>query len=509
MKSRYFKLLAVGVAVSGFFSSCEPEDPWKEVHDSQFEPDNVQDYHERTLHSSTEDQLNYESIDIYVDLSDGIAPAWSNNQIKQFFTTLMNRNIDDSRIVTMGRRSRNAAPEDINLDQEAGTLIEVLMNPGIASNLLYAQLQQNLEKIIEGDREAVFISDFEEYLEDGKLDVAKSAIFTSAFKTWMDKGHELYFYRFPYVEGDKQKNLVVVFFTSSTNGDSKVHETISALKNDPGVEPELVFEQDPFIIDFQDSVKTGLKGTFMSAYETWKHDLWNSWKLTDNFESHFFPANWSYYTEPDFQEQVGGNLSQGLLLNTKVSDLIEIKNIKLEVFDISEALRLNTEVTYFEKIQDQVELTIDNGGNKVWSENDLFLPLISEGFDENTNVLRSKYTNPKYSKEELPLVLELDQELFNDWLKNDPENVKVHTKMNLERMKSKYMDDNPFSWEMNINVTDVELNLELLDSYEFIDPTGTPNKSLSESLKNLALYWERKLLEKNSNLYTYYLIKEQ
>jgi len=57
-------------------------------------------------------------------------------------------------------------------------------------------------------------------------------------------------------------------------------------------------------------------------------------------------------------------------------------------------------------------------------------------------------------------------------------------------------------------VKNIEVDLDYFESYIFTDSEGNENLSLSESLKNVSLYWEKQLLEKESRIYTYYITKE-
>ena len=94
-------------------------------------------------------------------------------------------------------------------------------------------------------------------------------------------------------------------------------------------------------------------------------------------------------------------------------------------------------------------------------------------------------------------------------MKNDPSKVKVHTRLNLDKVRTYYPEEGgSFSWSVKIDVSDLSLNYSLLDEYVFMDPQGNANTSLKESLRNVSLYWEKQLLNHESRIYTYYLTKE-
>ena len=177
----------------------------------------------------------------------------------------------------MGRRSKNAPKEDIGLSvgMSQGAQIELLMNPESASKLIYAQIQDNLDSIVANNREAIFISDFEEYKDSKSLTVAKAAIYSGAFEKWLDKGHNLHLYRLPYMDGEKSKNLVIAMFCSSQSSSSTVNGLIQKIEEEKGVSPDVSYVHNPFKIDYQDSISTDLHGTILygkNGYETKGHN---------------------------------------------------------------------------------------------------------------------------------------------------------------------------------------------------------------------------------------------
>ena len=520
MKMKSIKLIAVLAVLSTAFVSCD-SDPFEaaleEAHENQFTAENVEDYHSKTYTSLEVIELDGAKVDIYVDLSDGIAPAWDDDSNRSLFKTIINRMTNSSTIIPMGRRSKNAPKEDIGLSEgmSQGAQIELLMNPESASQLIYAQIQDNLDSINTKNREAIFISDFEEYKNSKSLTVAKAAIYSGAFQKWLDKGHNLHLYRLPYSDGEKSKNLVIAMFSSSQSVNSKVNDLIQRIEEEKGMSPDLSFTHNPFKIDYQDSISTDLHGTILygqNGYETIGHNKWTTWNTSLGYEIHSMQADWDYFLTENFLQLSEGRLSEGLLLNTGASNYMTIKSLNVSVMDITSALELNSEVSYFEEVQGKIKLTTDPGGNVVWSDNDTInYPYLSYVFEENTNTLEEIWSKPSFSDKikDLQLAIELDQSLFNDLMKNDPSKVKVHLLLNPDKIKSYRENGGPFGWSVLIDVDDIEVNLDHFESYDFTDPKGNVNKSLSESLKNVALYWEKQLLENESRIYTYYLTKEE
>lgn len=502
----------LAVLIFGAITGCT-DDPWTNVHAEQYSSANIEDFHARTLSEVTPQNLDYSKLDIYVDLSDGIADAWATN--KAVLTTILNRtNSNERSIFPMGRAKRDSP--DFNVEDEddgsgSGRLAENLMNPEKESKLIYAQIQDNLARVIQNNREAVFISDFEEYKNSLNLEVAEGAIFKEYFQEWLLKGHNINLYRFPYTDkGGHSKNLVIAVFSSSTDKNSKAnYQVIRSLSDELNFKPEISFVHNPFKINFQDSISQNLQGTLLRMYESEGHDSWTNWETTLGFENHFLPEGWDYFLQEDFQEFSKGKLSEGLLMNTQANNFLAITELKISVIDIAQALELNSEIKYFEGVQRQIDLTKDDGGNVVWSDKDLGLDLIEEGLEKNTKTLKSKYSNPAFSEtyHALALAVELDEKLFKDWMTNDPGRVKVHLNLNPSKIESYYVEDEPFSWAIHIDVSEIHENLDKFDEFDFIDPNGNSNSSLSESLKTVAKFWKKYLLESESRLYTYYITK--
>ena len=517
----HIKLTALTAVLSLSFVSCScSSDPWVEAqeqaHEKQYTAENVEDFHGKTYTSLKPDTLDESNVDIYVDLSDGIAPAWADDGNKELFKTIINRTTTSSTIIPMGRRSKNAPKEDIGLSvgMSQGAQIELLMNPESASKLIYAQIQSNLDSIVLNNREAIFISDFEEYRDSKSLTVAKAAIYNGAFEKWLDKGHNLHLYRLPYMDGEKSKNLVIAMFCSSQSSNSTVNGLIQKIEEEKGVSPDVSFVHNPFKIDYQDSISTALHGTILygdNGYETMGHNQWTTWNTSLGYEIHSMQADWDYFLDDAFLEVSEGRLSEGLLLNTSASNYMTINSLNVSITDITSALELNSEVNFFEDVQNKLELTTDPGGNIVWSENDTInYPFLGYVFEENTKNLQEMWSQPSFSNhyKELPFAILLDQKLFNDLMKNDPSKVKVHLELNPDKINSYRANGGPFGWSLQIDVKNIEVDLDHFESYIFTDPKGNVNLSLSESLKNVSLYWEKQLIEKESRIYTYYITKE-
>ena len=515
----HIKLTALTAVLSLSFVSCS-SDPWEEAqeqaHEKQYTAENVEDFHGKTYTSLKADTLDESNVDIYVDLSDGIAPAWADDGNKELFKTIINRTTTSSTPIPMGRRSKNAPKEDIGLSvgMSQGAQIELLMNPESASKLIYAQIQDNLDSIVYNHKEAIFISDFEEYQFTKPLTVAKAAIYNGAFEKWLDKGHNLHLYRLPYMDGEKSKNLVIAMFCSSQSSNSTVNGLIQKIEEEKGVSPDVSFVHNPFKIDYQDSISTALHGTILygdNGYETMGHNKWTTWNTSLGYEIHSMQADWDYFLHDAFLDVSEGRLSEGLLLNTSASNYMTINSLNVSITDITSALELNSEVSYFEDVQNKLELTTDPGGNIVWSKNDTInYPFLGYVFEENTKNLEEMWSQPSFSNhyKELPFAILLDEKLFNDLMKNDPSKVKVHLELNPDKINSYRANGGPFGWSLQIDVKNIEVDLDHFESYIFTDPKGNVNLSLSESLKNVSLYWEKQLLEKESRIYTYYITKE-
>ena len=92
----HIKLTALTAVLSLSFVSCScSSDPWEkaqeQAHEKQYTAENVEDFHGKTYTSLKADTLDESNVDIYVDLSDGIAPAWADDGNKDLFKTIINR----------------------------------------------------------------------------------------------------------------------------------------------------------------------------------------------------------------------------------------------------------------------------------------------------------------------------------------------------------------------------------------------------------------------------------
>ena len=501
-------LMILAVLVIASCDSCG-DDPWCEITTNQLEVSNLESYLDKINSKQESTGLDTKSIDLYIDLSDGMAPAWNVETNKEIFQKIIIRTQDyNPNYFTMGRDKKGKKYEaDIDFLKEQGRIAEGLMMPEKESDLIYAQINPSLKTLVQNNHEAIFISDFEEYLElrAQPLKVASTAIYGESFLQWINSGHNLYIYRLPYTDNEKKKNLIIAMFLSS---DSQSNGNIvrSRLFKEHNLQPDIVFDHNPFSIHYEDSIANSKSpaGTVAEEYDIKENSVWNNWSTDGNQE--IIPLSW-HFSEyiNSYGGQLNGKVAEGLLLDNSSPEYFKITEIDAITFDITNDLQLNTKINHLENIKSQIEMEQNQFGDSVWTASSInSLLCLNEGFDTNSYNIKSEFSAAKFSPVSVSDVFELDQEIFSQWNGDQ-----AATPLNLRYNENKIAKNEPnegYCWATYITIQDLEIDNEKFKDFDFIDPENNLNSSLSQSLYNVAINRKKQILENENILYKYYFL---
>jgi len=156
------------------------------------------------------------------------------------------------------------------------------------------------------------------------------------------------------------------------------------------------------------------------------------------------------------------------------------------------------------------KLEKDKGKNDVWSKESAKDAITNACYEKNTTNLKKECvyfpaTDPEALKP-IDEVLDYDQKIFTDHLKNSPDKVELITTFH-KNYKLKKVQKADALWRVDFVIDDATFNdnnPQLVD-FEWPSTTmaGTQNKSLSEAIRNTLQ--EPAVSPKSKIIYTYYI----
>ncbi|WP_367867245.1 hypothetical protein [Pedobacter sp. WC2423] len=161
---------------------------------------------------------------LYIDFSSGINKAFADPGIKEMmtncFNTVLAQNFD---VYKLG--SNKIIPLNIANTTELGQRVS---DPTQYADI-WAPIQSAVEKIVDGNNDALLITDFEEWQKNSE--VTNTAFLKIPFSKWLEKGNTIHFFIADYKEGAVAKHL---YFTIFNCGNPNESSMISKLESKLG-----------------------------------------------------------------------------------------------------------------------------------------------------------------------------------------------------------------------------------------------------------------------------------
>lgn len=143
----------------------------------------------------------------YFDFSDGMLFAYKEGATQEILKSITNKLTGESANCDVFSLASDKV-EKLTLHQTA--LYNEIMDSKSYNNVLNAPIEKALKKIIEEDRSALLITDFEEYTTDGKIQYQNFA--KDYFIDWLKKGNDITFFVTDYLEKSQPKHLYYIVF---------------------------------------------------------------------------------------------------------------------------------------------------------------------------------------------------------------------------------------------------------------------------------------------------------
>jgi len=164
---------------------------------------------DKYIQISTQYNLLGDGASVYVDMSDGMNSAYATQDSQ----TILQAVIDKLAAVDGINFFELATGQIKQLDLSHTALYNYMLNPKSYKKQM-APIEQALDRIVEANQPALLMTDFEEY----KGSVIEHAAYAKKyFIDWLAKGYNITFYKWPFIEKGKNKNMFLAVFDDNAN----------------------------------------------------------------------------------------------------------------------------------------------------------------------------------------------------------------------------------------------------------------------------------------------------
>ncbi|MCX2450002.1 hypothetical protein OQX61_01850 [Pedobacter sp. PLR] len=208
-----------------FLSSCSfftKKDPFEKAGFSVYDEGlgkRIEAYHHTLPPNNTTVKTGNPAI--YIDFSSGINKAFADPVIKRMMTDCFNTVLAEKFDVF-----KLGSGEITALNVANTTELGQQVNDASQYADIYAPIQSAVEKIVEGNQDALLITDFEEWQKGNE--VTNTAFLKIPFSKWLAKGNSIHFFIADYKEGAVDKHI---YFTVFNTGRSNESSMISKLES--------------------------------------------------------------------------------------------------------------------------------------------------------------------------------------------------------------------------------------------------------------------------------------
>lgn len=437
-------VIATPLAYSALFTSCSAIFPPHEEEITTVEK--VALYYLKDEAKSD----NNGAIDAYFDFSNGMNFAYASDTTKNILRSLVNKisSYNTTKIYSLRDDSIMVLPD------RQTTLYNTIMSSE-AYGHQYAPIEKALATIAENNRNALLVTDFEEYTPDGV--VQRAAFATRYFEKWLRRGGDITFYVTNYLEGKLPKHLYYIVFSKRDH--QLLQRVEDALKGQPINYQTYLLSSTPCTMstgyigaayggnymdnEGDDPVSTTLhEGDTNNAGESFYNfniagSVFKDSKVFRDaplipVEYYPFGANWEDIAENARAMSEPGvippftHLLRHLYANLSHTDSYTVTGMKLVVTDVQADMDTyaNNLLARFHKPM----MISDGAGGQVadFSQD----PLAENYYDNQGNLLpHSQYdpANPRGISQIMDL-LELDQKLFAKTYSETPDKVEIGIK---------------------------------------------------------------------------------
>ena len=383
-----------------------------------------------------------DSVEAYFDFSDGMNWAYQNDTTKNILKDIVNKVSNEN-----GVRIYSMADDQIALlPEKTTTLFNTIMSPSSYTKK-FAPIEKTLARIVESDKNALLVTDFEEYTTDGKIQTAAFA--SKYFEEWLNRGYDIKFFVTDYMERTIPKHLYYILFNTKSHAlQAKVED---AIKSQPKNYREFTLSTNPCELttnyrgaayggcyhdaSLQDVVSGTDESGTTESYCNFNLEgnvatiLQNAlfFKSTGRLNAEYYPlgASWpDIVKNAESASQLSNNerftdLLRGLFVDLTLQDSYIVRRLDIIATDVQQDMD-----KYVNSLMPQIvglpEMVDDGEGGLVASPTDEQAPY----FDERGNVL-PEYIYAAQCPAQIMDAFELNQTLFENTMRTNPSKVEI------------------------------------------------------------------------------------
>jgi hypothetical protein len=493
-KNVFISTAAIAIAV--LTSSCTKTDETPFDNPLSVYQDEISNYFDASLGKESKVPSGNQSV--YVDFSDGIKQAVSNQTINDVVKYISGK-IKDDQVdwFGLGKKYNGVGPIAFDKNRDFYNLVTNPLN----YDDIYAPIEDALKEITNKSNDALLITDFEEYSPNKTEQLSPYA--QQHFINWLEAGNSITFYYSDYTETNVKSNLTVqknLYFVLFNFG--QVNENSLLTKFEKAIEgrglsglTKFEINPNPYSVnnDYGGKEKTGL---------TLDPDVENKSALEIGdkegavlFYQNGFLNNRKPYEAVEFGQSLNDlfdfyfrekrRFSKKLFLDATNNASYILKNVKVQVSDVTSDYERF--VRSNEAKKNVPVLENDEGNNKVWTKADADNPIILECYEKNTAKLKNEYTYKHTPGELLTEIFDFDASIFADRLKNSPKEVELITTFH-KNFAGKFSNKDQVILRIDyvVEATDENYNTQLKDFKwnSIINAANGTNESLYESIRN-------------------------
>ncbi|SEB20728.1 hypothetical protein [Pedobacter hartonius] len=462
----------------------------------------VKAYNNAITHDTTKTKSGNPAI--YIDFSSGIYKAFADPAIRGMmtncFNTVLAENFD---VYKLG--SNAISPLNVSNTTELGQQVS---DPAQYVDI-WAPIQSAVEKIVDGNSDALLITDFEEWQKSSE--VTNTAFLKIPFSKWLEKGNSIHFFIADYKEGTVDKHLYFTVFNSRRINESSMISKLAPklspftsrfdlsdksykLHTDYGSEKSGgIFydasgksEKAKNVLDLKESYVNGLKsGKYYEFYP-----LGVDWKTID--ELHTTYKNQSQFN--DFFRKLYADLSN--------DDSYSYTDFGVKVSDITEDFEQFAKSA--EAKAHKPKLVKGSDGEDKFADNETD-PIALACYDTKGK-LKDQWIYQQKPAEAVNEVFTLNKNLFNNTKSTDHKNVEFGVAFDpMFNLKNIHNSEGLLKVDILLNTAEPNVNGPKLSKFQWINAKHVPNIALYESIKNTL----QELKPSNKVVYSYYIKTQQ
>lgn len=482
---RTFLLLSIVYLLSGC-SGDNHSDPW-----ANFNPLNEIDKYILGYYDASLGQAAYpksRNPAVYVDFSDGLIQAYKGNENVQIVQAICNKLLDPNiEWYSLG------ASKITKLEYNSNQLFNKVSDPAQYKNVM-APIQLALKEITASSNDALLITDFEEYTNEGKEQFENYP--KNYFTEWIKKGNTITFFYTDYTETNRKTKITTqkhLYYTVFTHGKATATSFVSMIKDAlKGRFNPKVFElnNNPYSVsnDYGGKKNTGIANSTFTKWVNYNFNASTEKKLP--FDVIGINKPWNGDLEKYIQHIIkneDGLFLNKLSLNAAEQSAYKLSKVAVNAYDVSDDYEKYAQCT---EAKNHIPVLVkDSKKDLVWDEASKKDPIIKECYALNTITLKQNwlYKPDNSGSNEWPEVFDLDKTIFNSHLKNDPGKIELKTILHANYKQKNIKKENALIRVDYVieEATFNDTNLQLMDfQWNSLTKPDVLNTSLSEAIRN-------------------------